>query len=153
MIEIKSIHCPTDFSKNADHALQYGVAFAEQFGSTIHLHHVVQIPYMTVAYEIGPDVAVAREIAEKDATERLAAKAKELEDRGVKVETHLTVGTPFVDIVALARDKDFDMIVIGTHGWGAIKQILLGSTAERVVRKAPCPVLTIKDPGHEFVHP
>ncbi len=153
MIKIDQILCPTDFSENAEHALNYGLELARKFNATIHLHHVVQVPYMAVAYEIGPDVAAAREMAENEGRQRLAKRVEELEAEGVRIEAHLTVGTPFVDIVTLAREKNIDLIVIGTHGWGALKQILLGSTAERVVRKAPCPVLTIKHPEHEFVLP
>lgn len=153
MIKIDRIHCPTDFSENAEHALNYGLELARKFNATIHLHHIVQVPYMAVAYEIGPDVAAAREMAENEGRRRLEKRVEELEQEGVRIEAHLTVGTPFVDIVTLAREKDIDLIVIGTHGWGALKQILLGSTAERVVRKAPCPVLTIKHPEHEFVMP
>ena len=83
----------------------------------------------------------------------MEAKAAELDAPQIEIATHLTIGTPFVDIVAMARRCDIDLIILATHGRGAIKQILLGSTAERVVRKAPCPVLTIKHPEHEFVLP
>ncbi len=154
MIAIRNILCPTDFSSHADHALIYGTAFARQFGATLHLMHVVNVPYMSVAYEIGPDVVAARELAEKDARERLEAKAADLRAEGVKeVVTHLTVGTPFLDVIGLARQLKVDLIIMATHGRSALKQVLLGSTAERVVRKAPCPVLTIKHPEHEFVMP
>ena len=153
MISIDRILCPTDFSKYADHALSYGVEFAKQFKATLHLHHSISIPYMAVAYEIGPDVAAVRDAAEAEAKKRLDEKREALQAEGIAVETHLTVGTPFVDIVTRARDLDVDMIILATHGWGAIKQLILGSTAERVVRKAPCPVLTIKQPEREFVMP
>jgi nucleotide-binding universal stress UspA family protein len=153
MIALRQILCPTDFSKYSDHALDYGVELAKQFGGTLHVQHVIQLAYMTVAYEIAPDIAASREIAERNAREKMDAKIKELESRGVKAEPHITIGTPFVDIITLARDQSVDLIIIATHGWGAFKQLLLGSTAERVVRKAPCPVLTIKHPEHEFVLP
>lgn len=153
MIAIQHILCPVDFSKFSDHALDYGVEFAKQFNATLHIHHVVQLSYMTVAYEIAPDVAASREIAERTAREKMEEKVKDLEARGVRVEPHITVGTPFVDIISTSRDKKIDIIIMATHGWGALKQMFLGSTAERVVRKAPCPVLTIKHPEHEFVMP
>lgn len=153
MIALKNILCPVDFSKYSDHALDYAIELAKQFDATLHLHHVVQLPYLGVAYEIGPDIVESRNLAEKSARERMEAKVKEVSAKGVRVEPHLTVGTPFVDIITLSRDRKIDLIVLATHGWGAIKQILLGSTTERVVRKAPCPVLTVKDPEHEFVLP
>lgn len=153
MIALQHILCPVDFSKYSDHALDYGVELAKQFGATLHVLHVVQLSYMTVAYEIAPDVAATREMAERAAREKMDKVVEDLQTRGIRVEPHITIGTPFVDIVTLARDKKMDLIIIATHGWGALKQILLGSTAERVVRKAPCPVLTIKDPEHEFVLP
>ena len=153
MISIKTILCPTDFSKYADNALVYGQEFAKRFEAKLLIHHAVNVPYMAVAYEIGPDVAAARELAEQDAKKRLDEKAEALTQAGLTVETHLSVGAPFVDIVTLARRENVDLIIIATHGRGAIKQILLGSTAERVVRKAPCPVLTVKHPEHEFVMP
>jgi len=151
MISIKNILWPTDFSEDADHALQYAIEFATRFEATIHLHHVVNVPYMSVAYEIGPDVLAARETAENYAKEYLAKKAKEVEAAGVKTEMHLTVGTPFVDITALAKEKKIDLIIVATHGKGAIEHMLMGSTAERIVRKAPCPVLSVKHPERDFV--
>jgi len=63
------------------------------------------------------------------------------------------VGSPFVEIVRYARTHDIDLVIMGTHGRGPIAHMLMGSTAERVVRKAPCPVLTVKHPEHEFVMP
>jgi nucleotide-binding universal stress UspA family protein len=153
MIAIKNILCPTDFSSYSDHALSYAMEFAGRFGATVHVHHALNVPYMAMAYEIGPDVVAAREIAEKTAKEGLAEKARLLSEAGVAVETHLTVGTPFVDVVTLAREKSIDLIIIATHGRSALKQVFMGSTAERVVRKAPCPVLSVKDPEQEFVHP
>ncbi len=153
MISIKNILCPTDFSEDAENAIKYGVEFAKRFEAILHLHHVVNVPYMSVAYEIGPDVVAARETAENYAKDYMAKKAKELEAAGVNVHVHLSVGTPFVDIVALAKEKGIDLIIVATHGKGAIEHMLMGSTAERIVRKAPCPVLTVKHPEREFVMP
>jgi len=63
------------------------------------------------------------------------------------------VGTPFVEIVKIAREEEVDLLIIGTHGRGAIAHMLLGSVAERIVRKSPCPVLTVRSGEHEFVKP
>ena len=71
----------------------------------------------------------------------------------LQTSTEITSGRPFLEIIRVAKERKSDLIVIGTHGWGALKQVLLGSVAEKVVRKAPCPVLTVRDPGHEFKMP
>lgn len=72
---------------------------------------------------------------------------------GVSVVREIRVGTPFVEIVRYAKSSDVDLIVIGTHGRSGLAHVLLGSTAERVVRKAPCPVLSVRPEGHDFVMP
>ncbi|MBT4867638.1 MAG: universal stress protein, partial [Planctomycetaceae bacterium] len=77
-----------------------------------------------------------------------------LQDAGVSGGRMLTpAGTPFVEIVRLAREEDVDLVVVGTHGRGAVAHMLLGSVAEKVVRKSPCPVLTVPQKGHTFSMP
>ena len=69
------------------------------------------------------------------------------------MQTEVGVRAPFTEIIRFAKDKDIDLIVMGTHGHTGLAHVLLGSVAEKVVRKAPCPVLTVRHPEHEFVHP
>ncbi len=69
------------------------------------------------------------------------------------VKKVVTQGHPFVEIVRHARDSETDLIIMGTHGRGAIAHMMLGSVAEKVLRKAPCPVLIVRHPEHEFIHP
>jgi nucleotide-binding universal stress UspA family protein len=92
--------------------------------------------------------------------EQLTAAVRTALNRVIK-ENHLerfTVhgeareGTPYHEIIAFANEKDVDLIIMGTHGRGGLAHLLLGSVAEKVVRKAPCPVLTVRDPEHEFIH-
>ncbi len=71
----------------------------------------------------------------------------------LKATTEVISGRPFLEIIRIAKERKSDLIVIGTHGRGALKQVLLGSVAEKVVRKAPCPVLSVRDPGHKFTMP
>ena len=71
----------------------------------------------------------------------------------LSVQQEVVFGVPFLEMIRYAKAKEMDMIVMGTHGRGAIAHMLLGSTAEKVVRKAPCPVLTVRDEEHEFVMP
>ena len=77
----------------------------------------------------------------------------ELDQADLKSERATSVGHPFVEIIRYAKANEIDLIVIGTHGRGPVKHLLLGSVAEKVVRKAPCPVLTVRQPGHTFVMP
>lgn len=149
-IQIREILCPTDFSECADRAAGYAIELAKTYGARIHLHHALYVPYLAVAHDMGPDVAAARETVRGAAERDLAAKAEELRATGARVETILTVGAPYDDVVRLAGEIPADLIVLATHGRGAIGHLLLGSTAERVVRLAPCPVLTVKHPEHEF---
>src|SRR5262249_38840571 len=155
MIDLRRILVPTDFSKHSQNALSYGAAFAEKFGAEIYLLHVVQdlalfIPdAITVAPPMLPPIEQFSAVA-KSAFDKLI-KENHLEQFTIHQEVR--EGTPFYEIVRLAKDKDIDLIVMGTHGRSGLVHMLLGSVAEKVVRKAPCPVLTVRHPEHEFVHP
>lgn len=85
--------------------------------------------------------------------ERLDRAVGEIATDGLQVQPLVLNGVPFVEIVRCARDREADLIVLGTHGRSGLAHLLIGSVAERVVRKAPCPVLTVKHPEHEFVMP
>ena len=78
---------------------------------------------------------------------------REVADSSVKIQKSIRHGRPFVEIIQTARDEDVNLIVIATHGRGGLEHVLFGSTAEKVVRKAPCPVLSIRMPGYEFQMP
>lgn len=155
MIRLKRILCATDFSECSNHALRYACEFAEAFGADLHLLHVNEPP--AAAYsEFGVGYVGAQNL-EEDVRRGAEAKLNTLP--GAPWEEKLTIvrevvmGTPFVETVRYARDQEIDLIVLGTHGRGAIAHMLMGSTAEKVVRKAPCPVLTVHPEGHEFVLP
>jgi nucleotide-binding universal stress UspA family protein len=90
---------------------------------------------------------------ERQARERLDRLFTPEDRERFHVATALRVGSPFVEVIRYARDHDVDLIVMGTHGRGAIAHMLLGSVAERVVRKAPCAVLTVRGKGHTFEAP
>lgn len=153
MIEICKILCPVDFSPTSDHALNYAIAFAQRYGAELELLHVVQSP---VAFGVGGEGLVPEmnllamhEAIKKRLFELTQVAAKE----HAPVSSHMVSGTPFVEIVRRAREKAADLIVMGSHGHGGLAHMLIGSVAERVVRKAPCPVLTVKPRDHEFVMP
>jgi nucleotide-binding universal stress UspA family protein len=156
MIALKHILVATDFSEPSDAALTYGRALARTFNATLHVVHVVgnisSVVYGAEAYAVAmPDLQ--REIED-------AARAQ-LAQRLVDDDTHplptrhvlLTSDAPAVAIVDYAGREHIDLIVTGTHGRGGVAHLLMGSVAERVVRTAPCPVLTVRHPEHEFVTP
>lgn len=154
MIDLRRILVPTDFSKFSDNALTYAVAFAEKFGAELHLLHVVQ----DLALFIPPEVAAAPVAAPVD---QLTTAAHAALDRIVRehtlqrlnVQREVREGNPFAEVVRYAKERDIDLIIMGTHGRTGLAHVLLGSVTEKVVRKAPCPVLTVRHPEHEFVHP
>lgn len=156
MIELKQILYPTDFSEYADHARMYVTEMAKAFNSKVILMHTIQAPsHYEVAYnyELALNPEEIGEKRQKAADKKINEIAQKIREEGVEVETLITLGSPFVDIVSTARKQEVDLVILSTHGWGFIKHVLMGSTAERVVRKAPCPVLTVRKEEHEFVHP
>jgi nucleotide-binding universal stress UspA family protein len=155
MIDLHRILVPTDFSKFSANALTYGAAFAEKFGAELYLLHVVQdlALFIPEAVLVVPPVLPPVEqflSAARVALDRVIAG---LNLPGVTVHPAVAEGTPFDEIIRFAREKDVDLIVMGTHGHTGLAHILMGSVAEKVVRKAPCPVLSVRHPEHEFVHP
>jgi nucleotide-binding universal stress UspA family protein len=155
MLTLKTILVPTDFSDASQSALEYAKGLATAFGATIHVVHVMED---LLAHAWSAEVYVAsmpnlREEIEKEAQERLAAMMSEDDRTRFKVVTAVVAGSPFLEIVRYAKANAVDLIVMGTHGRGPIAHMLLGSVAEKVVRKAPCPVLTVRDAQSEFVMP
>ena len=152
MINLKRILVPTDFSESARHALLYGQSFAKEYGAELLLLHVVE--NLTVGYASDlfpvPMAEVFQEISGYAKAE-LAKLAQEAKQRGVAVAELVAQGKPSAEIIRHAAENAVDMIVLGTHGKGMLDQALFGSTTERVVRGAPCPVLTVRMAEHEFV--
>lgn len=143
---------PTDFSESAQNALRYGVSFAREYKAKLLILHVVETVAIGYASDLFPMpmADVYREIT-AHAQNEIQALASEARNRGVDVEDLVVQGKPSAEIVRIAREKEVDMIVLGAHGKGVLDQAIFGSTTERVVRKAPCPVLTCRVPEHEFV--
>ncbi len=155
MIALKKILVASDFSKPSDIALKYGKGLAEAFGASLHVLHVMED---VVAHAWAAEVYVAslpglHEEMEKAARERLGQVLTADEREKFRAEVVLRTGTAFVEIIGYAKSENADLIILGTHGRGAIAHMMLGSVAEKVVRKAPCPVLTVRESQHEFVMP
>ena len=152
MIKLRKVLVPTDFSESARHALTYGTSFAREYDAELTLLHVVE--NLTVGYASDlfpvPMQEVFQEISgyAKAELAKLGALARE---KGVSVIEQVSQGKPSAEIMRYAREAEIDMIVLGTHGKGMLDQALFGSTTERVVRRAPCPVLTVRLAEHEFI--
>ncbi len=151
MIALKQILVPTDFSVCSDAAVKYARALAGAFDATLHLLHVVQDPYTQpwAAEAFPAPLGEMLEQWQEQARQRLATLVPDGEKGRSRMAT--VVGSPFYEIVRYAMEQQIDLIVIGTHGRGPLGHMLLGSVAEKVVRKSPCPVLTVRHPQHEFV--
>jgi nucleotide-binding universal stress UspA family protein len=152
VIKLKKLLVPTDFSESARHALTYGTSFAREYGAELTLLHVVE--NLTVGYASDlfpvPMAEVFQEISGYAKAE-LAKLAEVAREKKVAVVEQVVQGKPSAEIIRLAQEQKIDMIVLGTHGKGMLDQALFGSTTERVVRRAPCPVLTVRLAEHEFI--
>jgi nucleotide-binding universal stress UspA family protein len=155
-IKIAKILYPTDFSELSLLALTYVKEFTTTFDAQLYCLHVVDEAYQywtalgPESTPIGPAVEDLMSMAEgtmqRFADEHLL---------GLKFPpvTAVVMGRPFAEIVSYARENTIDLIVIATHGRGGLSHVLLGSTTEKLIRKAPCPVLTVRHPQHTFVMP
>jgi len=155
MIDLKEILVATDFSEPSDAALNYGRALARHFDARLHVLHVVQNVELQ-AFGDGyaaamPELQADIDEAARKQLERLLIDNDEKPLRTMPVI--MRSGMPAAAIVEYANAHGIDVIVMGTHGRGALAHLLMGSVAERVVRTAPCPVLTVRSPEHEFVRP
>ncbi len=154
MIDLQRILLPTDFSDNAAEAQKYACEFADRFGSELHLLHVLEV-HVDPTPQFGMGLALPSHMEEstKAAENQLAALLPAAWASMHEVVRATMHGSPFVEIVRYARQQNIDLIVMGTHGRTGLAHVLTGSVAERVVRKAPCPVLTVRPEGHQFVMP
>ena len=152
------ILAPTDFSEDSKLALSYAVTLAQKFSSEIIVVHVDQplAPVMVSELNPGLDVSTMNRIAEEGrllALKELDGTTARLRESGVKARGLMRVGAPFLEIIHAAQGEVADLIVMGTHGRTGLAHVLMGSVAERVVNKAPCPVLTVRHPDRKFKHP
>lgn len=145
MLPIQQILVPTDFSQPAAQALEFARGLAHEFGSHLHLLHVVPEPHVYPWGTEMPTVAMSGLLAETEqaAREQLTTLAKSTRLPADQVTVHVTVGSPVTDILGYISRHHVDLVVIGTHGRGTLEHFLLGSVAERVVRRSPTPVLTV----------
>lgn len=156
MITLKHILVATDFSSPSDAALAYGRALARNFNAMLHVVHVVgNISAMVYGAEAYMASTPEMQLEVEEAARKLLAEAVIDNDRPPLPtrQVLLTSNATAIAIVDYAVRANIDLIVTGTHGRGGVAHLLMGSVAERVVRTAPCPVLTVRHPEHEFVTP
>jgi len=142
---LNSILVPIDFSVHSKNALKYAIPLAEQFGASLHLVFVVEPTVYPADLGFGQVVlpGIEEELREKGAEELQALIEREIGSR-VEATCIVRTGSPHQEILAEASEKDVDMIVVATHGHSGVEHMLFGSTADRIVRHAKCPVLTIR---------
>jgi nucleotide-binding universal stress UspA family protein len=152
MIAIKQILVATDFSEPAGVALAYGRDLARAFGADVHVLHVIEdLPAF-----YGPDIGFALAGVDQNITDAVQRELESMlaahHDDAVKVVPVVTrASNVAAAITDYASAHAIDLIIVGTHGRGAVSRFLMGSVAERVVRSAPCPVLTVRADERNFV--
>jgi len=151
-IKIHRILVPIDFSEHSKNALKYAIPFAQKFDASIDLLYVVEPTIYPADFSFGqigfPNVE--EELRTRGNAELENLILKEIHGKVVSQKTVRT-GKPFYEINQYALEENISLIIIATHGHTGMEQILFGSTAEKVVRKAPCPVLVVRSGEHEFV--
>jgi nucleotide-binding universal stress UspA family protein len=144
---IKKILVPVDFSEHSARALEMAIDLAKAFGAEIHLLHCYQIQPLSISpYGIALPESFDRDVREA-AESRVDEWRAKVALEGVGVEASLSSRFPSLEISETASELGADLIVMGTRGLSGIRHVLLGSVAERTLRLAPCPVLTVKDGG------
>lgn len=140
MLPIRMILHPTDFSQHSQNAFRLACALARDYGAELCLVYVLPPPIVVYGNGIVPPLPDDRDQQE----ERL----RELRQQAAELHVHITMaeGDPVTEILRVARETQSNLVVMGTHGWTGLSRLLMGSVAEGVVRKAPCPVLTVKTP-------
>jgi nucleotide-binding universal stress UspA family protein len=148
MIEFKQIVCATDFSEPSLAALEFARSLAMRYGAKLTLLNVVDLLPIVATPRSGAavatlDVAEFQQMMRENAAERLAELAEQHDSPDLEIATQVLEGKPSDEIVEFARDAGADLIVIATHGHSRWRRFLFGSVAEKVVRSATCPVLSI----------
>lgn len=150
-IILNHILVPIDFSDNSKKALRYALPLATTFNAAISIIYVVEPAVFPSDFGFGqmsfPDVE--KEMYDKAETE-LNQIVADL-DSTTKISPVIKSGIPFVEVTTYAADENVDLIILATHGRTGVEHILFGSTAEKIIRKAPCPVLIVRADEHDFV--
>lgn len=148
-IRVNRILVAVDFGDTSGHAFDYALSLARVFSAKVLAFHILEDPVLYAATTDSSFPEAYERVMQGNLEKLVQCHGSE----GVMVESGMTSGSPFVEIIRKARDWKADLIVMGTHGHGPVNHMLLGSVAEKVVRKAGCPVLTVRRGQHDFVMP
>lgn len=157
LLPYNNLLVPIDFSEHSKKTIEYATQLAALAGARIKILHVLRLPEYSEPFYEGlyidheeiEEIKTHVETAKRKASAQLSRVAEQIRAKGMEAEPILKVGNPYEKIVSAAKETGVDLIVIGSHGHGALGRLLLGSTAERVVQYAPCPVLVVTvAPGH-----
>ena len=144
-IKLQRILCPTDFSESSEHALIYAFSFAQQYGATLYLLHVVEPLTPVPGVDMGPILSYDDR---PNVLDRIQELLEETIPEGIKgkigVKPLISRGAPFLEIIRTAREENIDLIVIATHGRSGLSRLVYGSTAESVLVGVKNPILLIK---------
>ena len=148
-MEIRRILFATDFSEGSSHALPYAADIARQYGAKLFLVHVIYDVAMSAGWYV-PHVSIDEIYNDMEKSARAELEKSFVDEmRGLgDIERVVLKGIPYEEISKFAEEQKIDLVVLGTHGRRGIDRMLFGSTAEQVVRNAPCPVLSVRIPKH-----
>lgn len=149
--KLKQILVPVDFSEPSQKALEYALPLAKKFGAKITLLHIVEPVLYPESVVVPPEMEEMNLHLMKDSRERLELLCQKTVNPAIASKPRVRLGKPWQEIVNAARSIPADLIIVATHGYTGLKHFFIGSTAERVVRHAPCPVLTVRERQHDFV--
>lgn len=155
MLKIQRILCPVDFFEASAKAYDYAYSLALRYRAKLYVEHVIDVLASAYPYYNFPDLA-ANNIywdMSKSADERLHKMVKDHAVDGIQAEMVVHKGFVPDSILSFAQDQHADLIVMGTHGRRGLDRLVMGSVTEHVLRRAPCPVLAVRKPAHDFVNP
>jgi universal stress protein A len=149
----KKILCPIDFSEFTDEILEYALDITKKYGAELHLIHIIpNLNYFTPyeSFFTPENIIVVEKNMEDEVNKDFDAIIKKID---IPVKKVIRTGAAFVEIIDYVKTESIDLIIMGTHGRTGLEHILIGSVAERVIRKAPCPVLTVRPKSRQFKMP
>jgi len=145
-MQIRTILFPTDFSVTTSHTAAFAADLARKYGARVYILHVIyDITRDSLWHSSRLDTASLYDDVRKSAAEEIDRVASAFFQEGIEVEKAVEVGLPYEGILSFADEKDIDMIVIGRHGRKRLGTVIFGSTVQKVLRRAKCPVLTVRE--------